>query len=376
MAKQRNDATASAQGMVFQFFAALYACFEMNEGDKVYIEKYGDVTTISPECSTQVEVKKRAKRLNNHSDEIWNSIYNWLKAEISWKDFSNLILLTTQNIASSSVWAKWNGMSGVQRLAEFNKLLRGSSKQSSESKSRLSEINSILKDDEREEFVRKLIIDSAEGTFDYWKRKLRKYIKGVPELRVEDCLNSLLGFITQKSLYDTGWIINSEDFSSYMEDLCQSLTATTSSFPLLVPVDTNLKDYQEKVFIKKLREIRYEDTEVLQDAAVQYATAMLYNSSFSFEPHRMRIYEEYEENICEVHKQNFRKAKNKCQAEIFKSSREFYDDFMCHPVENLGSYTNTPIRYRNGVVQILANENRISWLLRPQDVNLTRLNDE
>lgn len=376
MARQRNDATASAQGMVFQFFAALHACFEMNEGDKVYIEKYGDVTTISSEGSTQVEVKKRAKKLTNYSDEIWNSIYNWLKGDISWKDFSNLILLTTQNTASSSVWAKWNGMSVAQRLAEFNKLLRGSSKQSSESKTRLSEISSILKEDERREFVQRLIIDSAEGTFDYWKRKLRKYIKGVPELRVEDCLNSLLGFITQKALSDTGWIISSDDFCSYMEDLFQSLAATTSSFPTLMPVDTNLEDYQEKMFIKKLREIRYEDTEVLQDAVVQYATAMLHNSSFSFEPHRMRIYEDYEENICEVHKQNFRKAKNKCQTEIFKASREFYDDFMDHPVENLGSYNNTPIRYRNGVVQILANENRISWLLRPQDMNLTQQTDE
>lgn len=253
MIQQRNDATASAQGMVFQFFAALDACFNMNKGEEVYIEKFGDVTVLSPEASNQVEVKKRIKKLSDNSEEIWNTIYNWLKSEIPWKSFTNLVYLTTQEIVATSVWAKWNEKSALERYNGFKKLLLGSSRLKKESKTRLVEIDSLLNDEEKKEFVQKIVIATASDNIEYWRNKLTKYIRGVPQLRTDDCINSLLGFITQKGLRSKGWSISYDEFNDYMEDLNQSLQATTTSFPTLQKPDLNVADYQEKMFVTIVR---------------------------------------------------------------------------------------------------------------------------
>jgi len=368
MARQRNDATASAQGMVFQFFAALDACFNMNKGEEVCIERFGDVTILSSETPNQVEVKKRIKKLSDYSEEFWNTIYNWIKSEIPWKNFTNLVYLTTQEIVSTSVWAKWNDKSTLERYNGFKKLLSGSSRLKNESKERLVEIDSFLSDEEKKEFVQKIVIATSSDNLEYWRDKLTKYIRGVPQLRTDDCINSLLGFITQKGLHSKGWSISYDEFNDYMEGLSQSLVATTTAFPILQKPDLNVADYQEKMFVTKLREIRFNDEDIISDAVVEYATAMLHNTSFSTEPHRIREYVAYQDNLCKVHKASFNKAKYSCDSDIFRSSQLFYLGFKDRPVENFGGYLNTPIDYRNGVVQILADEDRITWLLKPLDM--------
>ena len=41
--------------MIFQFFVALERCFEMQEGQSVYIERFGDVSVIGKEDAIQIE---------------------------------------------------------------------------------------------------------------------------------------------------------------------------------------------------------------------------------------------------------------------------------------------------------------------------------
>ena len=40
------DSTSTIKGMIFQFLVALERCFEMQEGQSVYIERFGDVSVI------------------------------------------------------------------------------------------------------------------------------------------------------------------------------------------------------------------------------------------------------------------------------------------------------------------------------------------
>ena len=43
MGKVSFDSTSTIKGMIFQFLVALERCFEMQEGQSVYIERFGDV---------------------------------------------------------------------------------------------------------------------------------------------------------------------------------------------------------------------------------------------------------------------------------------------------------------------------------------------
>ena len=46
MPKQKFDSTPSIKGTLFQFLIALERCFEMQEGQSVYIETFGDVSIL------------------------------------------------------------------------------------------------------------------------------------------------------------------------------------------------------------------------------------------------------------------------------------------------------------------------------------------
>ena len=40
------DSTSTIKGIIFHFLVALERCFEMQEGQSVYIERFGDVSVI------------------------------------------------------------------------------------------------------------------------------------------------------------------------------------------------------------------------------------------------------------------------------------------------------------------------------------------
>ena len=55
MGKVSFDSTSTIKGMIFQFLVALERCFEMQEGQSVYIERFGDVSVIDKEDAIQIE---------------------------------------------------------------------------------------------------------------------------------------------------------------------------------------------------------------------------------------------------------------------------------------------------------------------------------
>lgn len=78
MPKQKFDSTPSIKGTLFQFLIALERCFEMQEGQSVYIETYGDVSILGKlSDSKQIESKLYKKALTDSDKNVWKSIYKW-----------------------------------------------------------------------------------------------------------------------------------------------------------------------------------------------------------------------------------------------------------------------------------------------------------
>ena len=110
MPKQKFDSTPSIKGTLFQFLIALERCFEMQEGQSVYIETYGDVSVLgSLSDSKQIESKLYKKALTDSDKNVWKSIYNWMRDDFPVDTFSSLVLLTTQKVPIGSAWLNWNG---------------------------------------------------------------------------------------------------------------------------------------------------------------------------------------------------------------------------------------------------------------------------
>lgn len=76
MSKLKSDSTSTIKGLLFQFLVALEKCFEMQQGESVYIETYGDVSVLGNLLnSKQIESKLYKKSLTDLDKNVWKSIY-------------------------------------------------------------------------------------------------------------------------------------------------------------------------------------------------------------------------------------------------------------------------------------------------------------
>ena len=118
MGKLEFDSTSTIKGLLFQFLIALERCFEMREGQMVYIETYGDVSVLGDlSDSKQIESKLYKRSLTDLDKNVWKSIYNWMGEVFPINKFCSLILLTTQKVPISSAWLNWNEKNPSERMA-------------------------------------------------------------------------------------------------------------------------------------------------------------------------------------------------------------------------------------------------------------------
>lgn len=118
MDKQKNDATLSKLGDIYQYYIALKECFEMKAEDKIQIEVQGDVTLISGNKNIfQQEVKHHNanSKLTNRSTDFWNTLKNWAFYYYQSITFDRLIIFTTANIDKSSAFYDWNVKSATEK---------------------------------------------------------------------------------------------------------------------------------------------------------------------------------------------------------------------------------------------------------------------
>lgn len=91
MTKQRNDASQTQKGILYQYVYTLLCCFQMRDGESVFIEQFGDVSTNT----VQVEVKHYSDELTDLHPNFWNTMRNWMDDSFPLRKYSSLILLTT-----------------------------------------------------------------------------------------------------------------------------------------------------------------------------------------------------------------------------------------------------------------------------------------
>lgn len=98
MVKQSNNSTPTIKGLIYQFLVALGKCFELQAGETVYIETYGDISILGCNDTVQIESKFYKENLTDYDHNIWNTLNNWLKESFPIDSFSSLVLLTTQTL--------------------------------------------------------------------------------------------------------------------------------------------------------------------------------------------------------------------------------------------------------------------------------------
>lgn len=125
-----NDSTKTFKPIIYQFLIALEKCFEMQDNESIWIEKYGDVTSSS---GMQIEVKDYQKNLTDLDHNVWKTLKNWLHDNFKATNYKNLILLTTQTISKSSKFIDLNTKNKDEKYRILNLIAKEFNKQKEKS---------------------------------------------------------------------------------------------------------------------------------------------------------------------------------------------------------------------------------------------------
>lgn len=346
MAKEtKNAALTTAQAFHHQSIVALDKCFEMQEGDAIYIEKDGDVSLANDEnMGKQLEVKDVIAPLTDHHASFWNTLKNWLAAGFNHKQYKQLILHTTQSFGKTTKLRDWNSSSSQSKLHILHEIVS-----SNNFDSQIAEVQqNIMKIDESFllEVIEKITLcTDSENTDEILDRIKRDKLSGIPDNNQTALLENLIGFIYCQGDKDH-WTISFLIFREKFIDLTAYFARKDYTFPPFSGKKATTQEIaqnESKSFVAKIKDIDYE--EVLPEAIGNW---LEFTQSLTEDLDKSPVYREktkaYQNQLIDQYNTKYRRARRNSQ-----NSQDLYDDITGStplPMDN-----QTPhIAYRNGVM--------------------------
>ena len=372
MPKQKFDSTPSIKGTLFQFLIALERCFEMQEGQSVYIETYGDVSVLgSLSDSKQIESKLYKKALTDSDKNVWKSIYNWMREDFPVETFSSLVLLTTQKVPIGSAWLNWNGKKPSERMEVLRNIKKSFDSRKRKDKDLSTYMNIIFdaKNATRlSQIAKMLYIDSISMDGNQYHKSLQeKYGKGIPDIQKGKYINHMFGYILNPDIVNQNWRITYDDFAREVEEVTKTLVENTAVFPTKVKLaDIKDSNYDGYAFVEKIKDIKYGD-DVISEAIDDYVhTATMIQQELEKSETKKKSLLQYEENLKRSYTTKYRKAsRNYNDGERIAKSQDFYDDMTGSSNITFHNYNNVDLYFHNGMLHMMADENdELVWLLK------------
>jgi len=268
MSRKRNDATLSKLGDIYQYFIALLDCFKMKAGDKIQIEVQGDVTLISSDKkSFQKEVKHHtgSSNLSDRDTDLWNTLKNWVTDYSDSMKLNQLILFTTANITTTSVFHNWNSKEKEEKYNVLHKI--GEKTKKAEKVFRLC-YNNIFNSGSTTkiqicDLLEKFQIEHLQPQIQGISARFSPYLVTIPEENRDNYIASLLGTVIKQVINPPHiWEVKFEVFQKHAQTIAPSYMKA-SSIPLPLdfqstdPDNTECAVAKDKTFIKELENIEY-----------------------------------------------------------------------------------------------------------------------
>lgn len=354
----KNSALTTAQAFYYQSIVALDKCFEMEEGDCIYIEKDGDISLISDgeKIGSQIEVKDVTTTLTDHHESFWKTLKNWLAPEFHHEKYNYLILYTTQLFGKTTKLVKWNEGDSQKRLEILKDICSSSSSTSEIAKLQadiMSKGDTILL-----QVIEKItLFTEAESKEEILNRIKKRYTQGIPNNNKNQCLKGLIGFIYSMANKDC-WQISYENFKEEMLELTSKLCRKEFTFPDfkgLIATEQEIAENVTKKFVLKIQDIHYQ--EVISEAVGNW---LEFTRSLSEDLDNSPVYKEkteyYQTELISIYKIKYRKARRNST-----NSCDLYDDIIGSEPLLIGS-DRPHIAYRNGVMHdAMDNNDDLKW---------------
>lgn len=380
MAKSRTraDATASTRAVIYQLCVAVEQCYALDSGQKLLIERLGDVTI---ENQTQVEIKHYdfADALTDGHPNFWNTLYNWMDDRFPQEDYASLILYTTQPISVNSQLLHWNEApdadARLQLLtrihADFEKAYedRLTKDAKNATKRRAAPSDTLVRQRWLLEPARRARLRSVIEKFHIeaqtdalpalYEEIKRDRVRGLLENK-DRFLESLIGFICQADLPRTDqWEISYDQFETKLAELNSIHCKNTRIFPARPRIadSSPVRVSRPDLFIQKIHAIQY--GMVVTEAIRAYEEtihSMAHDLSvYQVEPSRLAVYaEEVESNF----QHRYRAACRGSGSNLISDSKSFYDERHAEKAPDFPGFENSPSWFRNGLLHIKMNDSK------------------
>ncbi len=370
-----HDSTKTFKPIIYQFLVALEKCFEMQNDESIWIEKYGDVTNSSGE---QLEVKDYQKDLTDLDHNVWKTMKNWLADGFDVSYYHSLILSTTQTISSTSKFIDWNNKNKDEKLEILNSISQKYTEQKKKDETTQKLLNNVLdssKNHKLLEVLEKFTIQSkADNDETLYKRLIETRTDGILEEKRDEFLASLVGYIIKPEITSGGWEIKNKEFRQKTKSLIETYTSTTKVFPKIEmsPItDDVLEEHQSYLFVKKIEDISYD--EVKSDAINDfiYSRRTLNEELKNYEI-SLKEYSHYENEVFKSFKTKHRNALIDANStNHIKESKKLYNNVSDETAPNFYNFNDTPKSYRNGILHEIANDDenptKLIWKLEVSD---------
>lgn len=389
-----HDSIKTFKPIIYQFLIALEKCFEMQNDESIWIEKYGDVTNSSGE---QVEVKDYQKNLTDLDHNVWKTLKNWLDDGFDISHYHSFILLTTQTISPTSKFIDWNNKNKDEKLESLNSIKEKFdeqkkksiekktltvSKSTKEKKEKPDETQIFLnkvfdstKSDKLLSILEKFTIQSeAENDETLYKRLVETRTDGILEEKRDEFLDSLVGYIIKPEITSGGWEVKNKEFRQKTKSLIETYTSTTKVFPKIEisPItDDVIEKHQSYLFVQKIEDIGYDEvkSEVISDFIYARRTISEELRSREISP---KEYSHYENEVFKSFKTKHRNALIDANSiNHIKESKKLYNNVTDETAPNFYNFNDTPKSYRNGILHEIANDDenptKLIWKLEVID---------
>ncbi len=366
--KLPSNATASMNGIVHQFYIALDKCFSLSQGEKMYVEKYGDVTISGKE---QIEVKDYTAPLTDLDHNIWNTLKNWLNEGFKPEEYKDLILLTTQEFGSHTNFSSWNTLNAEGKLHMLSEIKEKHEKRIKPDKSTVNLLAKILDPTIKERLLLVLgkfsITVNAPSVLETYNKLVDSRAQHIIPEHKNTYIDSLMGYIISPDAQDNnGWEITYEKFASKVTELSEQFAIGTILFPIIKVPQFTKDEYTEELFVKKIKDIEYD--EVINEAVSNYLRTLRFiNDEFKCHNISKEQHEQFVEDVLQTHSSQYRAAKLECTPadDIIRKSKIFYNNMQSKHTRDYYKFNNTPQYFSCGIMHQMANDSsrNLKWNL-------------
>ncbi len=380
--KLSNDASASAKGTLYQLYIAVEKCFGMISGQKIIIERYGDVTVTK---SQQLEIKHYGEPLTDSHLNFWTTLKNWMRDDFDETAYADLLLCTTQEIGDQSLLKEWNSKDVDGRLAILNAIHQRAELREQERTARDKSPHKIPESLNLQRWildpVRKCKLENVVQRFsiahgspdinDLYTEVKEKHAKAILRAKQDDFLDALLGFIIcPKTVVHNSWEISYPDFVSKVQELTFQYCQGTRQFPCKYmktnpPSEqvTASEDLADKLFVKKILDIEYKEIVPTAIDDYLYASRTVLEELGAYEVPYSR-YERFAKDVLDQFKPRYRTA-SRNMSDIIKDSQDFYDEVMGEQPPGFSNFETPPLSFKNGVIHMHTDDlsHDIKWRL-------------